>query len=59
MKSSNENFERLLVDSKRARPKTNKNLNSEQYFKEPIIHRKIHGDRVYMPLNLDRVWNKV
>ena len=59
MKFSNQNFDRLLGVKKRARTKTNKNLNWEHYFNEPIIHRKIQEDRVYVPLNLNRAWNKM
>jgi hypothetical protein len=59
MKFSNQNFDKLLGASKRARPKTNRSFNLEQYFKKPIIHREIQGDRVYVPLNLNRAWNKM
>ncbi len=31
----------------------------EHYFENPIIHREIHGEKVYVPLNLDRVWNRI
>ena len=59
MKFSNQNFDRLLGAQKRARTKTNKSLYWEHYFQEPIIHREIQGDRVYVPLNLNRAWNKM
>jgi hypothetical protein len=59
MKISNQNFDRLLGAQKRARTKTNKDLNWEHYFNEPIIHRTIHEDRVYVPLNLNRAWDKM
>jgi hypothetical protein len=55
---SNQSLDKLLGVSKRARHKTNRSLYLEKYFEEPIIHREIHGDRVYVPLNLNRVWNE-
>jgi hypothetical protein len=27
-------------------------------FSFPIIHKQINGDKVYTPLNLDRIWSK-
>ncbi len=59
MKFSNQNFDKLLGAKKRARPKANRSLQLEQYFEEPIIHKEIQGDRVFVPLNLIRVWNKI
>jgi hypothetical protein len=59
MKVSNQSLDRILGTRKRARHKGNRTLYLEQYFKEPIIHREIQGDRVYVPLNLDRAWNKI
>ena len=38
--------------------KLDKNLHLETYFEEPIIHKEIQGDRVYVPLDLNRAWNK-
>jgi hypothetical protein len=29
-----------------------------QSFANPIIHREIHGDKIYAPLDLNRIWNK-
>ncbi|RBP90753.1 hypothetical protein DFO70_109260 [Cytobacillus firmus] len=51
-------LENLLQGEQRARLK-NEMENLDQYFKTPIIHREIHGDKVYVPLNLDRVWNRI
>ncbi len=59
MKFSNQNFDKLLGAKKRARPKANRSLQLEQYFEEPIIHKEIQGNRVFVPLNLIRVWNKI
>lgn len=58
MKFSNLNLDKLYGASKRARHKTSKSLYLEPYFEEPIIHRDIQGDRVYVSLNLNRAWNK-
>jgi hypothetical protein len=58
MKLSNLNVDELYGASNRARHKNSKNLNLETYFEEPIIHKEIQGDRVYVPLNLNRAWNK-
>jgi hypothetical protein len=33
--------------------------NLDQYFSNPIIHREIHGDKVYVPLDLKRIWNRI
>lgn len=27
-------------------------------FKNPIVHKEIHGDKVYIPLDLNRIWDK-
>jgi hypothetical protein len=58
MKFSNINVDEMYGASKRARHKSSKNLNLEMYFEEPIIHKEIQGDRVYVPLDLNRAWNK-
>jgi hypothetical protein len=55
MKFSNQSLDKLVGTRKRARHK----IYSEQYTEEPIIHREIQGDRVYVPLNLNRIWNKI
>jgi hypothetical protein len=26
-------------------------------FTNPIIHREINGDKIYVPLDLNRIWN--
>lgn len=31
--------------------------NLDKYFLNPIIHREIQGDKVYVPLNLSRIWS--
>lgn len=32
--------------------------NLDEHFKNPIIHKEIHGDKVYVPLDLNRIWGK-
>ncbi len=59
MKFSDLKVDLLYGASKRARPKTSKPVKLETYFEEPIIHREIQGDRVYVPLDLSRAWNKM
>lgn len=44
----------------RVRAKHKESLESlNQCFANPIIHKEIHGDKVYVPLNLNRVWNSI
>lgn len=31
----------------------------DQSFENLIIHKEIHGDKVYVLLNLERVWNQI
>lgn len=57
MKFSNQSLEKLLGNHQRARHKINNRLSMQKYFEEPIIHREIQGDKVYVPLNLARAWN--
>ncbi|WP_338470860.1 hypothetical protein R4Z10_19110 [Niallia sp. XMNu-256] len=59
MKFSDLNVNMLFEASQRARHKASKPKKLELHFEEPIIHREIQGDRVYVPLNLDKVWNEV
>ena len=51
-------FETISGAKPRARYKQiNKNLN--QYFSNPIIHKEIHGEKIYVALDLDRIWNRI
>ncbi|GHH98757.1 hypothetical protein [Neobacillus kokaensis] len=59
MKYSNLSFEKLIGAHNRARHKIRRKQTLEQAFEAPIIHREIHGDRIYVPLNLNKVWNEV
>jgi hypothetical protein len=56
MKYSSVSFEKLIGVRQRVRHKMG--LAAES-FADPIIHREIQGDRVFVPLNLERVWNEV
>ncbi|MGQ4667383.1 hypothetical protein [Metabacillus niabensis] len=58
MKSSKVSLDNLLGKSTRAKRK-NKVGREGQDMEECIIHREIHGDKVYVPLNLERVWNHI
>jgi hypothetical protein len=59
MKKSNQSVEKLKGMRKRARHKNSESHSLMQYFKKPIIHKEIHGDRVYVPLRISRIWNGI
>jgi hypothetical protein len=59
MKNSNQSLDLLLGGRNLARHKSSENKNLEKYFENPIIHKEIQGDKVYVPLNLNRVWNAI
>ncbi|WP_180271288.1 hypothetical protein [Fredinandcohnia onubensis] len=50
--------EMVLGQKPRARQK-NFFGNLEGSFKNPIIHREIHGEKVYVPLDLSRIWDRM
>ncbi|CAI9396092.1 hypothetical protein KIS4809_4028 [Bacillus sp. ZZV12-4809] len=50
---------RLPEDFKRARHKKEEGLSLDQCFSHPIIHREIRGDKVFVPLDLKRIWNQI
>jgi hypothetical protein len=55
----NENYIRnVLGTNSRARRQELVNNKLDHYFLNPLIHREIHGDKIYVPLDLDRIWNK-
>ncbi|MBT2602030.1 hypothetical protein J7E55_03000 [Bacillus sp. ISL-53] len=31
---------------------------SDSYFPNLIIHKEIHGDKVFVPLDLKKIWNR-
>lgn len=33
--------------------------NLDQSFINPIIHKEINGEKTYVPLDLDRIWNRI
>lgn len=59
MKKSNQSIERLKGMRKRARHNNRDSQSLMQYFNKPIIHKEIHGDRVYVPLRISRIWNGI
>ncbi|MBS4212641.1 hypothetical protein [Neobacillus rhizophilus] len=59
MKHSSIKFERLMGERTKARRKSRARLHFEQFIEEPIIRREIHGERVYVPLRLQQIWNEV
>jgi hypothetical protein len=52
------NIKNLLGSNYRARRQELCNNNLDQYFFNPIIHKEIHGDKIYVPLDLNKIWNK-
>ncbi|WHY00514.1 hypothetical protein [Neobacillus sp. DY30] len=59
MKKSNQSIEKLKGMRQRARRNNSESQSLMQYFKKPIIHKEIHGDRVYVPLRISRIWNGI
>jgi hypothetical protein len=59
MKMSNQSVEGLKGIRKRARHKRSESSPLMHYFKKPIIHKEIHGDRVHVPLRINRIWNGI
>lgn len=59
MKFSTLSLEKIVGASQRARHKVKNDRSLEHYFEDPIIHKEIQGDRIYVPLNLDKVWNGI
>lgn len=58
MRFSEKSLENLLKVNRRAGYKKEVDR-IDQYFEHPIIHREIHGDRIFIPLNIERVWNRI
>ncbi|RKJ35970.1 hypothetical protein D7X33_38280 [Butyricicoccus sp. 1XD8-22] len=58
MNLSRESFENLFGAKRRAKRKEEFDR-LDQFFENPIIHREIHGDKIYVPLNLEKVWNQI
>ncbi len=59
MKISNQNLDSLLGAVKTARHNKSEKRTIEDYFRNPIVHKEISGERIYVPLNLNRIWNEV
>jgi len=51
-------YSEIILGTKlRARHKELQSL--EQSFTNPIIHKEIQGDKVYVPLDLSRIWDRI
>ena len=59
MKFSRVNLTDFFAGNVRARRKMRKDYYHDANFENPIIHKQIQGEKVYVPLNLGRVWNQV
>ncbi|MDQ0860015.1 hypothetical protein [Bacillus sp. V2I10] len=57
MKTSGESLENILGVHRKARRK-NQMYYLENSFKNPIVHREINGDKVYVPLDMEWIRNK-
>lgn len=51
--------ENILGTKPRARHKKIIENYLDESFTNPIIHKEIHGDKIYVPLDLNRVWNRI
>lgn len=58
MKYSTISLERLMGGRTMARRKVRRASSLDDLFEDPIIHKEIQGDRVYVPLNLQRAWSE-
>lgn len=56
MHFSETNFEKLSGNYSKGRKKMEFD-SLDKYFENPIIHRQIHGDKIYVPLDLMRIWD--
>ncbi len=59
MKFSKVNLSDFFGGNIRAKRKIREDYCWDSNFENPIIHREIQGEKVYVPLNLGRVWNQV
>ncbi|MCQ6282614.1 hypothetical protein [Bacillus sp. EB600] len=59
MKFSTQSLEDLLGAKTIARHRKKPNYYLEEQFENPIIHQQVYGNKVYVPLNIDRTWNQV
>lgn len=59
MKFSRVNLSDFFGGNIRAKRKVREDHCWDSNFENPIIHREIQGEKVYVPLNLGRVWNQV
>ncbi|MBM7652638.1 hypothetical protein [Neobacillus cucumis] len=59
MKFSRQSLEKLLGVERKARHNQSKKHSLEENFERLILHKEIHGERVFVPLNMERVWNEI
>jgi hypothetical protein len=57
MKVMGDSLDKILGVNPRTRYKEGVD-SLDQFFTTPIIHRQIHGDEIYVPLDLNRIWNQ-
>ncbi|CAH0344136.1 hypothetical protein [Bacillus sp. CECT 9360] len=55
MKSTGYSLEQILGVNIRARHKREEE-HFDRYFQNPIVHKQIKGDKIYVPIDLNRVW---
>lgn len=56
MKASQHSLESILGVNVKARKKTEEN--NTDPFSYLLLHRQIHGDKIYVPLNISKLWNQ-
>lgn len=59
MKFSTQSLGDLLGVKTIARHRAKPNHYLVEQFENPIIHQQIDGNKVYVPLNIDRTWTQV
>ncbi len=47
------NFENIIKKQVRGKQE---NYDINELFKNPILHRQIHGEIIYIPLDIERLW---
>ncbi len=58
MKNSENPITSILGVDVRTKHKIDLEISDECSF-NPIIHKQIHGDEVYVPLNLSSIWSTI
>jgi len=52
-------IDNILGTNIKARHKGLNKSFDDQSFTNLIIHREIHGGKVYVPLDLNKIWNRI